>query len=403
MISFPSEIVARCVFLPEQTLKNVALWSATTKVFHEVINSEAFFKVLVVLGGSGDLLPYLTGKHQCFKGRYTELRGLCLKKMEMLSGAIYGDAFANVGGIELVSILNEIRLCKLEKDAIAELITIPDYIQQGQYQGTPYTFRTKDYFAIHDGIETCVYVCTLNGGKWAKFDLHGKVCQIHIDGNQLFVVRGGDRYYCLVVSNLELDPNQNYIAIELEGAYEMPVYFGREHLLYLEQTYRHIQPFALALSGLRGPDVNQQALSWQAGQEVFNVLKYFPYDNGFIEVSYQEALFITKIEISVDGFTREVISKDIKVDMANISDIGFHEDRLFIALKNSGTKIFSYDLLTKQLNEVLVIPAHVENTDFKSRFLCAAEKVYYLSMEMGKWGGDVEVKSHLTTLTYSRV
>lgn len=176
----------------------------------------------------------------------------------------------------------------------------------------------------------------------------------------------------------------------------------------------NLQPFALDLSSLRQPDVDVQSLPWQAGSPVEGrFLKYFPYGNDFIEVFTKDGLIcLAKIGVSKKGVIRNVIASDIAKGISKygvisefISDICFHSERLFIAYKipEKGTSVFSYDIVTKMMKEVLLMPACDETTAFKSRFLCAGEKIYYLSMELGIWDQDVEVKSHLTTITYGKL
>lgn len=404
-LHFQPELLAHCILVKNsnQNVKNVVHLCAVSKVFHSIINSEEFFKVLVLLAGSGHLLPFLTNGQSCFKNRYFELRGLMVSETEKSSGAMLGYALASVEGVELFSFSKEIRHFKLEKDPMSKAIVIPENIRSdfnGRTQHMPIVVRSKEYLAIHEGLDRCVYVCTLNEEKWTRYDLSGKVCQMHMDGNQLFIVEGGGRFYNLTVLDLELESNQP-ITLELNGACSLP-FFGKDYIVYIQQTYYHLQPFALPLSSLKEPEIDLQALPWQAGQEVTGILNYFPYGNDFIEVSFDEDVKVAKINISDEGFLREVLASEITKDISEttISDIYYHDERLFITYDlPEGTKIFSYDLLTKKICEVLLIPKHTENTAFKPRFLCAAEKVYHLSMEQFEEG----FRSHLTSITYSRI
>lgn len=404
-LSFQPEIIAKCI----SNSKTALSLSSTSKLFYKIVNSNDFFQGLVESAGSEHLLNPLKNLNS-FQKRYFYLRGQKLNKMETFRGTMIGVPSVHEEELEMFSFHREQCHYKLKNNTIFQKIVIPRdlHIPAKQNQRLlPFVKRSKDYLAICDPSNSCsssVYVFSPDGSECLARcdigDVKGEIHQLDFHEELLCITVGEFCSYKILVFNIE---TTEALSLELPGACCLPICFGKEYLIYIQASFKDRRPIVLPLSCLRKAEI-----SYQEGLSKTGLSKYFPYENDFIEVVRMDgSISLNKICISNEGIVEKVIASDLMLcNDASISDSCLHDNRLFIAYEvpKSGTQIFSYDLITKNTDEPIFIPTYGTKIPFfKTRFLCVAENVHYLSMVIGTWNKVWQIQSHLTTLNYSKI
>lgn len=391
------ELVARCILSgrSKETIKNAMRLSATSKLFHEFINSSEFFKGLLQSVGDG----YIMLKSSCFKDRYFELRSLCLPKTELFPGAMFGEALVNEDGVEFFSFEEGIEHFKLKEDRELNIITIPENMRgerDPEYfiRFSPFVERSKDYLAINDRSDSYVYVFKPDGKEClAKYKVEQKIAQISIQGNRLFVVSVGATLSVFNLEQPEKEPFKHDLIVNNTSS--ISICFGKEHLIYLRKG----KPVVLSLSCL-------QELPWKENPLIDGTCYFFPMENDFIEVVFKSLLLCDIAKISFeDGFLQRTMIIEGLALSENLTglrkDVCFNEDRLIVACEiENATTIFSYDLVTKEKGILPSISQTLEVRPFNPRLLCMAQNIYYLFMSSPNFDN---FQSCLTTFTFSKL
>lgn len=408
LINVQPELVVKSILgsNSKEAIKNALLLSTTSKLFHKIINSHPFFEAFVTLMGSDYLLPQLNSMEgsNCFKLKYFDLRNLYLKNNETFPGTVFGDAFVDEQGVEVVSFFNGIYSFKLIENLKFNPIVIPENMRvepRVQWRTSPFVARSRDYLAINDRSDSCVYIFKPDGKEClAKFEVAGELSQIAIVGNYLCTVSLGDT---LNVFNLER-PEEEPFKLTLPGNDQYPsICFGKEYFIYSETYLEENKLFALPLSCLQKS--KSKELPWLLLTSDKGTQYLFPLENDFIEVTFTGKFVcdISKISIENECIKKTPMAKDIVISedsKAWRTDVCFHDGRLVVAYEDmSETKLFSYDLLSEKLVKLPSIPAYASNCPFSPRFLCMAEKIYYLLMSFNPGA----LQSNLSTFTFSKI
>ncbi len=402
IISTQPELVAKCIQSPESTIKSALSLSATSHHFYKIVNSFDFFRFFSdqkILGTS-------------FKERYFHLRTCFSSKSETFQGAKFGDAIAHDNDVEVFSFNEMIYKFKLKEQTISQTLAIPKDLQINPNQNpriSPFVASSKEYLAINDRHHSCIYVYTPDGTKCLeRYDvqnIEGEISQVTILDDLLCVVVGELCSYQIVVFDLK-KKNETY-SLVIPGACTLPIYFGKEYLIYVQPSFEDRESISLPIACL---STNIDPLPWLKVSENTGFVKYFPYQEDFIEMSLDEGqISLSLLSISNKEVSKKTISNGIHKDFSNdklFSNTCLHDNRLFIAYENPNKEIeiYSYDLFLKKMTQALIIPPlGTKLPFFQPRFLCTAENIHYLSMVIGTEERSAESKSYLSTLTYAKI
>lgn len=398
------ELVAKCIIGRDskETIRNAAILSLTSKVMQTFINSDEFFKAYAQIMDAGHFLPKINQTLSSFKTRCFELRGLCLKKTEEFPGVTLGDAWVDEDGVNLFSFFKELGHYKLRDSSGINSIAFPENTPldlSNCFNEPPSIARSKEYLAIH-GSDSHVYIFKSDGKKYFDtYDVGENIKQIAIQDNRLYVLKNTESYSLMVI-NLENDM-ETFITFVEDYDPSTPICFGKAYLIYSSKLIIGNGVMACSLSNLH-EKIYYANLAF--GQAYF-----YPMQDGFIEVFFGNTFVcdIFKISFEEGLMKKTIIKNDLKISEGFLvlrTDVCFHNDRLLVAYRESGvgTKIFSYDLLLDCLSELTSISSQEFYFEewFKPRFLCLAEKVYYLYMTSP---GNDEHKSSLSTFTFSKI
>jgi hypothetical protein len=398
------ELVAKCILGRDlkETMKNAVVLSLTSKVMQTFINSYAFFEAYAQVMDSGHFLPELKQPLSSFKGRCFELRGLCSKKTEEFPGVTLGDAWVDEEGVKLFSFFKELGHFQLKENFQFNPIEFPKDkpIDLSHFTvSAPSIAKSNEYLAVH-GSDSRVHFFNSDGKEYlSTFEVGGDIQQMAIQNNRLYVLSHIGTFY-LFVYDLEQQKELNRLHLEYYDQ-SMPICFGKNYLIYLSKLIIGKGVLVHSLSNLH-EKIHHASLT-------FGRSYYYPMEDGFIEVNFT-ALFvcdILKISIEEGCIKKTMIKGNLKISEGHSylrTDVCFHDDRLIMAYRGDvGTKLFSYDLLLDTLSPLHTIPSkklQQKEDSFKPRFLCMAEKVYYLFMRSID---EDNYKCNFTTLNFSKI
>lgn len=338
--SYP-ELLVTCISGRPQVIQNALRWSAISKDFYELINSSGFFLALTGFKSS----------QECFKDRYFEWRKACVTSMENCPDVLY----------------------------------------------SPHVARSGRYLALNNGSSSSVSVFTADGETFlTEYDFTGIIFQLSLEDSMLYVVEKGDAKCHLLGFDLLNLSKKAVLYIPLDRYVHGPLCFGKSDILYVVNSFGTSQPYSIN----RTSSFNFGAV----GEVTKGLLQYFPNGSDFIELSRNTSVIdLSDVIIKDETFIRTKIACDIAENIPmNVKmwfkNACFSKDRLFIAynVPDVGLKIYAYDLQIKEMYEVLTLPIMEENPDFRSRFLCVDETIYYLRMELL----DGKPQGHLASMQF---
>lgn len=405
---FPPELIAHCVYdrSKNTAFKNAMALSFVSKVFYKVINSDDFLKSLVGLQGSS--IQDVITVSKLFKHRYEELRTYCDKETRSVFSNISFEKALIWGNLEVYSSPKEIQRHFLMENKEFTM-TWPDNSDLQNPSFAPYEIvRSEDYLIIAN---QCLEFLTPDGLKCiAKCKNMNKVRRLYVVDNRLYVVNHTDNHtngssrYRLIVFNLK-NIEETPLECSLPSSYTIPdLYFSENHLVYARDLGKVKRPITIPLSCLKNEGLK---ISWTEGYLVGKEFKYFPYENGFLEVSFTEdasEISVSKFSITKNGHARKHIMKLNGYFEEDQFDIHLQDDRLFIGgVVDGKNKIFSYDLISKTINAGFTIPNTTKynpDSSFKPVFLTQADKIHYLSKERVINHRPLLSNGRLTTLNF---
>ncbi len=336
------ELLVKCISGPK-VIEDVLRLSAVSKVFYELINSSGFFLALAGFKSS----------QKCFKDHYIEWRKHFVIKAESLPGILYGDAWVSHKGVELFP-----------------------------FDKWSQVARSDRYLALYDGTSNISVFTPDRETLLMSYEFTGNILQLSMDESKLYVVESGAYSRRLVGFDLESLSKEPFLERSLSFYVPVPVYFGKNDIIYVINSFGSAYVYAINLAS---------TFTFEAvGEVTQGLLQYFPNGERFIELSRNGAVInLSDVIIEEELFKRKEIACDIAENIPmNVkiwfTNACFSKDRLFIAynVPDVGLKIYAYDLQIKEMYEVLSLPIMEENPDFRSRFLCVDETIYYLRMEI---------------------
>jgi hypothetical protein len=343
---------------------------------------------------------------------------------ETFPGAMFSTAVvSNKHGVEVISSYNEIDILKLKNPFESKVINIPKEMcgpHNEVWEPQPYAARSEEFLAITPKQSSAIHIFTPDGIKCLyTYIPAGEVCQLSIEGKRLYVVtQHNDSKLNLMVYNLELDQNQKPIKIDLpknirNSKPRMPISFGKEHLIYTQDHMQGSQIYALELSSLQFPgetDTPETAFKpyWIEGPVCDDSRYLFADEKVFIEVIFKKDRFdLAAFIIGPQGFVKRTIAENVHVPMdplAQRTDVCFQGDHLVVAFENVEekiTKIYSYDLNSRAVSELICFPKVHDDSNFHSRFLRVANEMYYLMMCVDwEQRPKFSLNSHLITFKF---
>lgn len=392
------------------TIRNAERLSMASKVFNQMIHSEPFFKALASTMEPDPFFYSKLEKHetQLLKHRFLDLRGIFRQDNKTYNGVPDGETWVSERGLEFISfkdrIIQSTKLGESSSFNALDKWSTPILDSRSAH----FDARSDKYFVINNGTDRNVDVYTADRQEFlACYEIFGDICELTIEGNQLFVFeRQLDGIFMLHAFNLERVQDAP-VSIPLPGDYEQPACFGKNHIIYWVTDFDQDQPFALPLSCLNEPLGDNPIDLWLDGDPVKGLLYYFPYEDDFLEVYFKgDSFFLSKICIEEGCFIMTPITKniDISTEDFTLTDVYLHHDRLFIAyeIQAKDTELACYDIPSGKMTKICIIPEYLWDIPFWPRFLVAAEKIYYLSVEVNL-ANSANAKSHLTMLTYGKI
>jgi len=406
-------LIAKCILADDAmtTIANATALSCVSKIFHETINSDAFFKNFVDLVDPHN--PFLLLKQKLstpknFTNKYLDLRSTYSHKSEKVQGTFFGSFLACEEGLEILSIDDDIISFKQKEGQWEpQSIQVPRELEvphNETYRRSPYAARSEEYLAISRPQDSTVYIFDPKGKKClGKCSVLGDIYQIAIKDNLLFIV-----HYCtLGPANLDvykldnLNQDDDHITI-LHFPSPYPICLGKNHLICREHQYIRILPISF-FKNFTCKTVNFNDVPWK-------VLPYAPpfirpRDDHFIAAHQcnDGAYEIRKINITPEGLIQVPPLKLLPKFEGRCTDTCVYNDRVFFALESKDTtKIICYDILSGKVSEPVGILQAGGNRSFYSRFLNVASNVHYLIMVRGT-DGKRSVEGILDTLTFGKI
>lgn len=431
------KLIAKCLVSDDvkAAFRGALALCCTSKVYQYIISSDPFFRDFVELIDPQHPLFILMkesqgkttqeaseGEGTSFRHKYFDLRNTFLQKNETFPGAIFAEALASEDGVEVISFYDGIVSFKLKENSPFQSIKIPEEMRippRQVYRESPCAARSEKFLAINLRCDSAIYIYTPGGENClAKYEVEGEICQLTIESDLLCVVeQQPDGSRNLVAFNLDAPQQQDPVTIALPKNEKLwppprPICFGEEHLIYTQSLAEGNQVYALPLSCL-STAIDGSTLPWIEGTSTDECRYMLPKGDHFIEVAFNECYIcdISRVTITQEGFLKTEIAKGIVIasdEKTLRADVCFHNDRVFFAYDNlfGGTKIFSYDLESGRVAELMSSSQTASNCPFKPRFLKTATNIYYIIMGLGghtPGTNTCPIQGHLMTLTYGKI
>ncbi len=427
-------------FLPEEnegrftnqtvcdSLKGCLAFGSTAKNYHTLINSLSFCQSLISSIGFQKLLldpcNLITQSEGLLARQFRQLtqwiKNMPVEKNEEFTGAVFGDAYGSQAGIEVFSFIeekNSISRFLLKDHSSSSSIKIPENIVVAPkkiYKNSAYVARSHDFIVSNRRGDSAVF-CFSNDGEFQKhYEVKEEILGLTIREDSLYIREWmADKREKISIADLkssatdllEVSIPQDVLISSLNCV------FGETYLVLNSKN----QLFATSLASLTKQQIveNGTPVNWIKESVSYSFNCILPDGQDFIGITMvtkNAEIQIVKIKILEKGFEMKILATCVAPIDGLLVAAHLHLNRLFFAFENVKTsslvtQIYSYDLETKIVNQLLSSPTYSSNFPFRPRFLCStASKVHYLLMglplRLDASPGYCYIKSHLTTFDY---
>lgn len=403
------------------SLRTCLAFGSTAKYHYQLINSLSLCPSLIASFGPHPIFE------SCGCKAANECKGILAHQFRQLTpwikdspaqnnreftGIIFGDAFGSQDGIEVFALqeggnnLPVFRFLLEENNHLYSQIGMPNtFVTIKNNREFPTIARSKDFIAINRRSDSAV-LCFSKEYIFVKhYEVTGEILELIIREDILYIREWTeDKKDKISISYLNAE--RNLFEVIISDNLSKPCVncaFGETHVLFINGN----QLIATPLISFTKQRLESGApMIWITAFQFYSFHYILSYGEDFIGIEQQtNTIQIVKIKILEENLQTELLEQ-CSIEGVIVA-AHLHLGRLFFAIEKFGrqeTYMYSYDLETNKLKQLLSSPTQQFNMPFRPKFLCTtALKVHYLVMGIStNVKHSVQINSFLTTFDYSQ-